>query len=433
MGFGDGGTKLEIIAVIFPSVLLTFISTLLSSILHINFPLEFLLIVVQLILSLTLYVPFIYEVNITLALISLFFCVLFTRSKFELTSQKCNVGFQNSAFIINARSTLHLLTCISILAVDFYVFPRHFMKTNTYGYSLMDVGVGLFVFTSGIVGVNPKTYKSFLNILRSVLPIFCLGLGRLFVTRQFEYHVPVGEYGTHWNFFMTLFVVKLLTALIMNCVGSKYILINAISLLFAHEVLLQMGLADFVFGNAERDTFVNANREGIVSSLGYVSLYFLSVHFGNLLEIKKDKTFSEKCKLLKKLFLLTGLLLFSTVYLEKSFGVSRRLANTGYCIWVLFIGVFMTTMYFLIEIVQQYLFEIKGCSKPRYVPDIFLSINYNGLTFFLIGNLLTGLVNIVLDTLEFDPLLSISIITGYMLVCCSIMLFMYKKEIKLKL
>ena len=44
-----------------------------------------------------------------------------------------------------SRLWLYLLTCVTILAVDFNVFPRSNAKTENYGVSLMDLGVGFYI------------------------------------------------------------------------------------------------------------------------------------------------------------------------------------------------------------------------------------------------------------------------------------------------
>jgi hypothetical protein len=45
-------------------------------------------------------------------------------------------------FITLFRGGNLLMTCLSILAVDFHVYPRRFGKTELYGFSLMDTGAG---------------------------------------------------------------------------------------------------------------------------------------------------------------------------------------------------------------------------------------------------------------------------------------------------
>jgi hypothetical protein len=49
-----------------------------------------------------------------------------------------------------------LVTSICILAVDFPVFPRRFAKTEDFGFGLMDIGVGAFVFVSGLVSQEAR-------------------------------------------------------------------------------------------------------------------------------------------------------------------------------------------------------------------------------------------------------------------------------------
>jgi phosphatidylinositol glycan class W len=121
----------------------------------------------------------------------------------------------HESFIVGFRSYLQLITIAAILAVDFHVFPRRFAKTETFGTSLMDIGVGAFVFSSGLVAGprlrNQNSKKgSFLRTIQLVVPSLVLGFSRALVTRAVNYQEHVSEYGVHWNFFMTLRLLPVL-------------------------------------------------------------------------------------------------------------------------------------------------------------------------------------------------------------------------------
>ncbi|KAJ6246607.1 phosphatidylinositol-glycan biosynthesis class w protein [Anaeramoeba flamelloides] len=63
-------------------------------------------------------------------------------------------------FIGSFRGALVLCTAISILAVDFHFFPRKFAKTEDYGISHMDIGVGTFVMSNALVSQPVREYVS---------------------------------------------------------------------------------------------------------------------------------------------------------------------------------------------------------------------------------------------------------------------------------
>ena len=111
-------------------------------------------------------------------------------------------------FISVFRSGIMMYTCIAILAVDFHIYPRRFAKTETYGTSLMDLGVGAFVFSGGLVSrmarngatdtLDVAPTPSFVQTMKHVGPMVVLGLGRLATTKGIEYQEHVSEYGVHW-------------------------------------------------------------------------------------------------------------------------------------------------------------------------------------------------------------------------------------------
>jgi GWT1 len=223
-----------------------------------------------------------------------------------------------------------LVTCLAILAVDFRIFPRRFAKTETFGISLMDIGVGTFIVSSAVTSRyargqypprltkgsdikngdndngnngngneknenennnNEKKSKnnfSFSELYRIIQLFFylqtqnwkhylvlILGLGRMIALKVFNYHENVSEYGVHWNFFVTLFSIWQISDFLHRFLSRKFLPWFAITVLLLYQFTLsKTTMTDFIFA-ASRKNFFYANREGFLSLFGYVPMYLL--------------------------------------------------------------------------------------------------------------------------------------------------------------
>ncbi|KAI8037777.1 hypothetical protein M5D96_009278, partial [Drosophila gunungcola] len=58
-------------------------------------------------------------------------------------------------------------TCAAILAVDFKCFPNEYSKSVFYGSSAMDMGIGLFVMTMGLVSNRARNLADLRKLPRS--------------------------------------------------------------------------------------------------------------------------------------------------------------------------------------------------------------------------------------------------------------------------
>lgn len=320
----------------------------------------------------------------------------------------------------------------------------------------MDVGVGLYIFSNGII-VKPSatafSKKKFQKLLVGCLPLFILGFSRLVVTKEINYQEHLTEYGVHWNFFITLAMTKIFGTVIEGFMKTAdQIKYAAVGILVAHETILQLGLSNFIMNDSlARDNLVTANREGIFSVPGYVSLYLASIYIGTLMrsdgqELLKVKEVAQRTG---KMFII-ALCCWKMIYVcNGMFGVSRRTANMGYNFWILSIGCTMVTLFMLTEIYVYYTnFNRPQWQMPEtnnksqldepdfhvpYVPLILQAINYNGLAFFLIANLFTGIVNICFQTMLLETPASLVIISYYIFLLNVIMVFLYVNKFKLKI
>ena len=311
--------------------------------------------------------------------------------------------------ITTLRSSLFLKTSIAILAVDFKLFYLPFSKTTRYGYSLMDTGVGLFTIMNG---VSHKPQKPL-----SLALIFCLGIARFLSVSWTNYKVNVTEYGTHWNFFLTIFCLKFF----LNIIHIKHPFKTAIFLNIINEIVMEyFRFKNYVLNpNLERTNFINANREGILSLPGYLSLYLYGVTL---------KNHFRDTKILKLRFFVIVTLISLTFHyvLGSYFGLqlSRKLVNFTYCLWIIFICCSITVTLLVMELIFPKL--------SHDIPLFFRAINQNPLSFFLLSNLFTGTINLCLDTLSVsNNFISFLIIFVYCSLLFTVSYFFYFKNVKL--
>ncbi|KOC65579.1 GPI-anchored wall transfer protein 1 [Habropoda laboriosa] len=504
---GHGGTtSREVIYAIMPNICSILLTTttmgLLGRVIHKNIRvvLEFALIVIPSILCCTILSEYIITVCCAMMVISIINILLLGLNSNTLSTYNIKSACGKRPFITNFRALISIITAICILAIDFHIFPRKFAKTEVFGYSLMDTGVGLFILANALVAPEAKDFAPrsrigfFLTISRNIkhsarscIPLLILGFGRSVAIEVLGYQKHVTEYGIHWNFFITLAFVKLFTSSITSTINSKYSLLSGIWILGMHEYILSTkGLKEWVLSNRPRNDFVSANREGVVSVPGYVGLYLIGVAVGRLIHstyqnsyaqnslqhrhktfhiklfgYEFDASYNESMILCIKLSLISAQTCAATLFCDSYFRVSRRLANAGYCMWILTLGVMILTLLLLIEILSDILIHattdtehterrtrthrMNVKSKRESVSDgnernvikntieIFEAVNYNGLLFFLLSNLTTGGINMLVRTLHVNQLRALQILIAYMAVNITSVLLLYRKQVQIKL
>ncbi|SCZ92518.1 BZ3500_MvSof-1268-A1-R1_Chr5-2g07936 [Microbotryum saponariae] len=367
----------------------------------------------------------------------------------------------NRPFVTVYRAHMMLMTVICILAVDFPIFPRSFAKAETYGtsivsslslsplpffhdvfwpksnsyftYEKMDLGVGSFVFSLGLISALPilrqkQTESSVLHeILKSIqhsAGLLALGMVRVVMVKGVDYPEHVTEYGVHWNFFFTMAILPVFGAGLERLVPIIGFTLMALIVTAVHQLILsRTSLTSWVL-TAARVSLVSQNKEGLVSLPGYLAIYLLGLGTGlyvlppdpyfyhvmtttadshasegvqRKLAEKKEKVWRSKPDKLASV-LGSYAIIWSTLFVLVRWSgieVSRRLANLPYVLWV---AAFNTAFLFLYLCVHLWASK-SPTTRSSSAPRIFEAINKNGLLVFLVANLLTGLVNVSIESM----------------------------------
>eukprot|EP00794_Sanderia_malayensis_P007860 gene7860-8710_t len=284
---------------------------------------------------------------------------------------------QRKQFVFNFRAFMNIGTIMSILGVDFAVFPARLVKCEVYGKGLLDIGVGSFIFGHAVVSnlARGKTdhdrikSRNVFHTISSSMPIIVLGMMRLLSVKASNYQESVTEYGVHWNFFFTLALVKIISELIMSVLPQfllNHISLVGISLAALHQYLLSScGISDYIIKGSKGDgsrsaNIFDANREGIISCLGFIALYFIAVQIGK--EIFKPLSKNVLLKRLAALDLFLWILTLSTeISIQK---VSRRMCNGTYILWMLSLNVYLVAFFLVVEIFQDFIINPRGTKPP---------------------------------------------------------------------
>ncbi|XP_074528741.1 phosphatidylinositol-glycan biosynthesis class W protein isoform X2 [Halichoeres trimaculatus] len=427
--------------------------------------LDFSALILPLVLSCTILSSVLYHVIISLVFVVVCVtCCLFFKSKHPQNTVssflQSHIESKQVPFVTLFRVFVNVKTAISILAVDFAVFPRRYAKTETYGTGVMDFGVGAYIFANALVCPEARG-KSFsgsrLNHVKkqllSVWPLVVLGMGRLVSVKMSGYHEHVTEYGVHWNFFFTLAIVRVVVSLLLSVFPARLSWVYAVLISGLYQFVLETSeLKDFILYNNDRDKdFLHANKEGIFSVVGNVALYLAGVQVG--LYVMKPRSlvqqwFQVLFNLLFACFVLFAALWACQTLLEP---VSRCLANLPFFIWSV-----AQSLLFLscIGFADMALLFSKRSSGYHFVPSswnlckkqsdseqktaemeglcLVQAVSRNQLLFFLLANVMTGLTNYVMDTLSCSHLFSVCVLLLYMFINCFVIYLLHVCEITIK-
>eukprot|EP00523_Entomoneis_sp_CCMP467_P004137 CAMPEP_0168755816 /NCGR_PEP_ID=MMETSP0724-20121128/20272_1 /TAXON_ID=265536 /ORGANISM="Amphiprora sp., Strain CCMP467" /LENGTH=543 /DNA_ID=CAMNT_0008804459 /DNA_START=121 /DNA_END=1751 /DNA_ORIENTATION=- len=376
-----------------------------------------------------------------------------------------------SCYLTHYRSSLLYLTFCAILAVDFPFFPRRLAKTETAGYGLMDLGAASFVFAAGLVSHRAKQQQhqqrqqsktnhnnnnnnnNLQRRLRRCVPLD-MGLLRLATHKGMEYQEHASEYGVHWNFFFTLALLPWVVGLIPSAAPSWITPFFLLSLyqwfLSAHNVQEWIEQAPRTCGKSTRtnattttsvivDTMLClfvANREGVLGCIGYAAIYMAGEWIGQTAlwpssssssSLSSSKTITTTSRL-GALWLIWLLSVALWLGLTQGLGiaVSRRSTNASFCCWVLVVNLPILGFLQIIDHRHGQYDNDKtaataatAASTTVTTPQATLvsqAVNRHGLLCFIVANLLTGAVNLSMNTLEASNTTAFVVLLGYLTV-----------------
>lgn len=352
-----------------------------------------------------------------------------------------------------------LFTTLGIFCIDFTNFGERFMKSETFGLTLMDIGLGCALFSSGLSeGLRRRPVSVPNRLFWQCLPPLIVGLFRFGILSSIGYRVDVTEYGVHWNAFFTFAAMPVLYSTLQcaaMCVGHfEHVCLIAFAFIAGGPWQWLLSLSGrYLIDDDLRRNVVEANKEGIASVVGFFGVYLAGRIYGARV---LDKNVSHAAALLVPLAMVLvayamdawspllnasigsyqigydipyGGTISSAGRAQAELGwqswkvllqpISRRLGNSGYVLYCAGMNAFLIRCLELLNgLFLPRLWERGAVHGERGSPTekarhahwlksatpvgrYTSSVNRSQLVYFVVANIFTGLTNVVLATHEF--------------------------------
>ena len=285
-------------------------------------------------------------------------------------------------------------------------------------------------------------------------PLVAIGIVRTVANKELDYQEHASEYGVHWNFFFTLGVLAVVQPLrkrILLGLGGRggfaavaVAWAPVVAMLAYQHGLSARGWQSFVEtaprgpplggGGSTAERFFFANREGILGCIGYVFLHASGEWIGRCFVFVDDNRNEDKDerggstqkqkpsmgKLAIALWVLWWVLSgrggteplggggnhededdgYYYDYFYEPLPVSRRSTNLAFCVWALAHNVALLWAFGALETWLRTSSRRENNNAPVVVPPTWAAVNRHGMIAFLVANLLTGLVNLTVPTID---------------------------------
>ena len=119
---------------------------------------------------------------------------------------------------------------------------------------------------------------------------------RFYLLTSVNYHEHVTEWGVHWNFYLTIALIRILMVFLRS---TEYAMFYGFSILVINEFIQkEFNLKSYIL-HAPRTDLISANKEGLISLPGYVAIQLIGIGLGR--DIYQTLLFDEPSKLQKEL------------------------------------------------------------------------------------------------------------------------------------